>query len=52
VVGGNGYAAATLQDLGIEPTMGATGTAKPKRKLKKTLLSLHLLVVESLHVVK
>ena len=34
VEGGNGYAAATLQDLGFEPTLGAT-EAKPKRTRKK-----------------
>ena len=32
VVGGNGYAAATLGDFGFEPTLGA---AKPKRARKK-----------------
>ena len=32
VVGGNGYAAATLGDFGFEPTLGA---AKPKRPRKK-----------------
>ena len=35
VVGGSGYAAATLGDLGYEPTMGAEGAAKPKRARKK-----------------
>jgi len=35
VKGGSGYAAATLQDLGFEPTLGATGDAKPKRARKK-----------------
>ncbi len=36
VAGGSGYAAATLQDLGFEPTMGATsGEGKPKRTRKK-----------------
>ena len=32
VVGGNGYAAATLGDFGYEPTLGA---AKPKKARKK-----------------
>jgi hypothetical protein len=31
VNGGSGYAAATVADLGFEPTLGATGTGKPKR---------------------
>ena len=36
VHGGSGYAAATVADLGIEPTLGATGTGeKPKRVRKK-----------------
>ena len=35
VEGGSGYAAATLQDLGFEPTLGATSEAKPKRVRKK-----------------
>ena len=35
VVGGNGFAASTLQDLGFEPTLGATGTAKPKNARRK-----------------
>ena len=30
VVGGSGFAASTIQDLGFEPTLGATGEAKPK----------------------
>ena len=30
VVGGNGFAASIVQDLGFEPTLGATGEAKPK----------------------
>ena len=34
VEGGSGYAAATLQDLGFEPTLGAK-PAKPKRVRKK-----------------
>ena len=34
IEGGSGYAAATLQDLGFEPTLGAT-PAKPKRVRKK-----------------
>ena len=37
VEGGSGYAAATLQDLGFEPTLGAT-SAKPKRVRKNCLL--------------
>ena len=35
VEGGSGYAAATLQDLGFEPTLGATSEGKPKRTRKK-----------------
>ncbi len=36
VHGGSGYAAATVADLGIEPTLGATGTGgKPTRVRKK-----------------
>ena len=35
VVGGNGFAASTVQDLGFEPTSGATGTAKPKNARRK-----------------
>ena len=35
IVGGNGYAAATLGDLGFEPTLGAEGGAKPKKPRKK-----------------
>ena len=35
IVGGSGYAAATVGDLGYEPTMGAEGSAKPKRASKK-----------------
>ena len=34
ITGGNGYAAATLGDLGYEPTLGATGTGKKPRKKK------------------
>ena len=34
-VGGNGFAASTVQDLGFEPTLGATGTAKPKNARRK-----------------
>ena len=34
IEGGSGYAAATLQDLGFKPTLGAT-EAKPKRTRKK-----------------
>ena len=30
VVGGNGFAASTVQDLGFEPTLGATGTCQEK----------------------
>ena len=30
VVGGNGFEASTVQDLGFEPTLGAIGEAKPK----------------------
>ena len=35
IVGGNGYAAATLGDMGFEPTLGAEGAAKPKKARKK-----------------
>ena len=35
IVGGNGYAAATLGDFGFEPTLGAEGAAKPKKPRKK-----------------
>ena len=35
IVGGNGYAAATLGDMGFEPTLGAEGSAKPKKARKK-----------------
>ena len=35
VAGGNGFAASTVQDLGFEPTLGATGTAKPKNARRK-----------------
>ena len=34
ITGGNGYAAATLGDLGYEPTLGATGAGKKPRKKK------------------
>ena len=38
VHGGNGFAAATVGDLGFEPTLGATsGAAKPRRVRKKTI---------------
>ena len=35
IVGGNGYAAATLGYMGFEPTLGAEGGAKPKKPRKK-----------------
>ena len=35
IAGGSGYAAATLGDLGFEPTLGADGAAKPKKARKK-----------------
>ena len=35
VVGGSGFAASTVQDLGFDPTLGATGEAKPKNARKK-----------------
>ena len=35
VVGGRGFAASTIQDLGFEPTLGATGEAKPKHARRK-----------------
>ena len=38
VHGGGGFAAATVQDLGIEPTLGATsGEGKAKRVRKRSL---------------
>ena len=38
VHGGSGYAAATVADLGFEPTMGATlSDVKPTRARKKTI---------------
>ena len=38
VHGGNGYAAATVADLGYEPTMGATSSdVKPSRARRKTI---------------
>jgi hypothetical protein len=38
VHGGSGYAAATVADLGFEPTLGATSSdAKPRRARKKTI---------------
>ena len=38
VHGGNGFAAATVQDLGFEPTLGATSAdAKPVRRRAKTI---------------
>jgi hypothetical protein len=35
IEGGSGYAAATLGDMGYEPTLGAEGGSKPKRIRKK-----------------
>ena len=36
--GGSGYAAATVADLGFEPTLGAaSGDAKPTRARRKTI---------------
>ena len=35
IVGGSGFAASTVQDLGFEPTLGATGEAKPKNAKRK-----------------
>ena len=35
IAGGSGYAAATLGDMGFEPTLGAEGGSKPKRIRKK-----------------
>ena len=35
IVGGSGFAASTVQDLGFEPTLGATGEAKPKSARRK-----------------
>ena len=38
VHGGSGFAAATVQDLGFEPTLGATSAeGKPKRKPRKSV---------------
>jgi hypothetical protein len=38
VHGGNGFAAATVADLGFEPTLGATSAdAKPVRRRKKSI---------------
>ena len=38
VHGGSGFAAATVQDLGFEPTLGATsGEGKAKRVRKKVI---------------
>ena len=38
VHGGSGFAAATVGDLGFEPTLGATSSdAKPRRARKKTI---------------
>jgi len=35
IEGGSGYAAATLGDMGYEPTLGTEGASKPKRVRKK-----------------
>ena len=35
IVGGSGFATSTVQDLGFEPTLGATGEAKPKNAGRK-----------------
>ena len=35
VVGGKGFAASSVQDLGCGPTLGAIGTAKPKNARRK-----------------
>ena len=35
VVDGNGVAVSTVQDLGFEPALGATGEAKPKNARTK-----------------
>jgi len=41
VHGGSGFAAATVQDLGFEPTMGATsGEGKPARKPRKKSIAI------------
>lgn len=40
VHGGSGFAAATVQDLGFEPTLGATSAeGKPKRKPRKVSIA-------------
>ena len=40
VHGGSGFAAATVGDLGFEPTLGATsGEGKPKRKPRKKVIA-------------
>ena len=50
-VGGNGFAASTVQDLGLEPTLGATD--KPNKRKKKAVDAVvaELLVLEFLAVV-
>ena len=35
IVGGSGVAASTIQDLGFEPTLRATGEGKPKNAKRK-----------------
>ena len=45
VVGGSGFAASTIQDLGFEPTLGATGEAKPSARRKMNVILPMLLLV-------
>jgi len=46
VHGGSGFAAATVQDLGFEPTMGATsGEGKPARKPRKKSIAVESIAV-------
>ena len=40
VVGGSGFSASTIQDLGFEPTLGATGEAKPKDARRKMIVAI------------
>ena len=44
IVGGSGFAASTVQDLGFEPTLGATGEAKPKNARRQ----MHVAIADAL----
>ena len=44
IVGGSGFAASTVQDLGFEPTLGATGEAKQKNAWRKV----HVAIADAL----